>query len=333
MRSFRNFLKENALTSRDVEDVLGNMGYTIKPTKVKSRLAVVTDKRSDAISKILNAFDGAKLSKTKRDLNISSLGIINVGSVEIIVKPASKNVLKAEKDATESLIKVIRQAVEQEGRPIDILIGKYVIKSAVTAGSDQIRGDPKADIAIIDDAGREVGFISHKKEGGAKAYQQYGGITEKAGTAIYNDPLVKNFVLDIEKYVRATVGGSEAKSGNSFWRYIPQTTGELLVARSIYGPKWNGGGASTFGRDSVHCIGQGSPILTRNTNGSYTLSFSETMHTADDVSWAFSGDYKAVLAATYRSGRKIEHGNSVVMNLRGGIYPYDFVKSRRAQEI
>jgi len=333
MLSFKQFMKENEeeMTIGEVQKTLESLGYTTKLV-TKTRIAIVTDKRQAALNHVQEIYKtlSPKLLKDASSLRISSLGIIQVGNVQIIAKPASKNVLKAEQEATESLVKLIKQAVEQEGKPLTILIGKYRIENVVSAGADQIRNDPKADIALINDSKKEVGFISHKKEGGAKAYQQYGGISSSAGKTIYENILVKSFVKDLSSYVK----NGSASSGQSFWRYVPNNQdGKALVGYSVYGPNWKNGRSNTFNRDSVHCIGQGSPILTRKTNGEYALTFSETIHTADDLSWAFTGSYKAVLAATYRAGRKIENSGTKVSNVRGGTYPYDFVSGRRATEI
>ena len=333
MLSFKQFMKENEeeMTISDVQKTLESLGYTTKLV-TRSRIAIVTDKRQAAINHVQEIYKtfSPRLLKDAKSLSISSLGIVQVGTVQIIAKPASKNVLKAEQEATESLVKVIEQAVEQEGKPITIMIGAYKIENVISAGSDQIRGDPKADIALLNESGAEVGFISHKKEGGAKAFQQYAGISSSAGNTIYDSLLVKSFVKDLS----AVLKNNSVASGQSFWRYVPNNQeGKLLAGYSVYGPKWNWGRPNTFNRDSVHCIGQGSPILTRNTNGTYKLTFSETIHTANELNWVFTGAYKIILAATFRSGRKIENGGIIISNSRGGTYPYDFVSSRRATEI
>tara|TARA_R110000822_G_scaffold14082_12_gene49699 strand:+ start:1398 stop:2363 length:966 start_codon:yes stop_codon:yes gene_type:complete len=321
------------MTLNDIENTLKGLGYTLKRV-TGSRVAIVTDKRQAAINHVMEIFKNDKPQLTRDDsaLRISSLGVVKVDRFQIIAKPATKNVLKAEQEATESLIKLIRDACDQEGKAIDIQIGRYTLKNCNDAGSDQIKGDPKADIAILDDKGKEVGFISHKKEGGAKAFQQYGGISRSAGDNIYNDKMVQDFVKDLREQMQLYFGADRAKSGFSAFRYVPNTRqGQILVSRSVYGPDWAEG--RKLNRQSVHCIGQGSPILTRQSNGSYKLTFSESTHFANEHTWAFQGDYKAVLAATYRAGRKVESGGITLLDVRGGIYPYDFIKSRKKVEI
>jgi len=327
-----------AQTITDIENTLKILGYTTKKV-TQSRIAIVTDKRQEAINHVLEVFKNnipaPTVLKDKSSLNISSLGVVKIGTTQVIAKPASKNVLKAEQEATESLIKLIKEGCEQEGKPIKIKIGQYILQNCVDAGADQIRGDPKADIAIINDSGMEVGFISHKKEGGAKAFQQYGGISSSAGIAIYNDEIVKSFVRDLQQAMRAALGKDRAESGFSAFRYIPNTIGgRTLVSKSVYGPDWRQGSSKPFGRQSVQCIGQGSPILTKQPDGSYALTFSESTHLANEINWAFSGDYQAVLAVTYRAGRKVTSNEGIALSdVRGGIYPYDFVKTRNKIEI
>ena len=140
--------------------------------------------------------------------------------------------------------------------------------------------------------------------------------------------MVKKYVKDL----KLKIGGDKAKSGQSFYRYVPNTNlGKTLVGQSVYGPKYNQG--ITFNRDSVHCIGQGTPILTFIKDNIFELTFSETMHTANKIDWAFKNLYKAVFASTYRAHRKTESIGDVIDNLRSGIYPYDFIAGRKALEI
>ena len=245
----------------------------------------------------------------------------------------TRDVLTAEKNATAELKTLVQQAVNRERKPITIYIGNRQIDSVVDADNSHIRGDPKADIALIDNRGRDVGFISHKKAGGAKAFQQYGGILRRAGPKIYNNNIVTSFVRDLEEWTKKENDNNSFTSGNAVYRKIPNDPeGRELVALSVYGPEWSNG--ARYSRESVHCIGQGTPTLTRNvSNGTYTLNFTEKFHLATDLRWAFTGDYAAILAATYRSGRRVENSGFIVRNARPGIYPLQFVRNRSSVEI
>lgn len=317
----------------DLELELTNLNYTVK-RKTRNRVAVITDKRQDAIDNILDSMKHCNptMLTDPASLKLSTMGVIQIGEFRVVTKPASRNVLRAEQEATQILIKSIDRAVQQESGSIDIIMGKHRLKDCVTAGCDHIEGNPKADIAIIDKNRTEVGFISHKKQGGASAFQQYGGISQQAGELIHSDPIVESFVADLQQTTGSLFNQDTVPAGFSAFRYIPDTeSGKTLVSRSVYGSDWNT--ENIHSRQAVHCIGQGIPVLTRNPDSSYELTFSESMHYSHDVDWAFKGEYQAVLAATYRLNRKVQNKNITLINARAGIYPYDFVKNRNAMEI
>ena len=289
------------------------------------------------MDKILDIFKDQNAKFVKPDnktiSNISSIGLISLdNNVTIVVKPIDKNRKEAEERASNDLDALVKEAVEKNGGPVTIKIGKYKIKNIVKASSKHIIGDPKADITLIDDKEKEVGFISHKKEGGSSAFQQYSGLSKDSGVEIYNSKLVKDFIKDIYDYIKSNYNSNIAQSGMSFKREVPEDSqGKKLVGKSVYGFDWNQG-SKNFGRNFVQCIGQGDPVL-KGKGKIYELNFSETMHTADDISWAFKGDYRAFFAATFRSGRRIESDGKVVENLRGGIYPEGFISGRNAIEL
>lgn len=240
--------------------------------------------------------------------------------------------LKKEKIATAQLNDAIQKAMEEFGGPITVKLGKYKMENVVSAGSEHIKGDPKADIALMDEAGKEVGFLSHKADSGAKAFQQYGGITLKSGKEIHNHPLVYKFAKALQDALIVKNGEASAKAGDSFYWPVPKTReGEKLIGMSVYGPKWDGG--KTFGRDSVHAIGQGDPILTRVGEGVYEMTFSYATHPADDVSWGFKGEFQSVFAARYMGGRGLKIRDVNVKNIRPGIFPVEYIKNRKATEL
>ena len=243
----------------------------------------------------------------------TSIGII---PARFIKKPSGFNAMSSEIAATNELNDAIKKAVrENNGKPIDIKIGKLIIKAAVGAGSDHIKKDPKADIAIFDENGKEIGFISHKKEGGAKGFSQYGGFSVSSGM---DDKEIDSFIEKLSEIFKKET----PKNGDAFYR---QLKSKVLMNKSIYGPEYGG----PFSRDNVHCIGQGTPIIEKKRN-SYSLNFSETMHINGDVSFATRGKFVAVFGATYRSGRRIQSKDGIVIrNIRGGIYPIAYMQSRR----
>ena len=243
----------------------------------------------------------------------TSIGYIHIKHVR---KPSGFKAMDAEILATSDLDGYIRKAVMANGnKGISVKIGKFTVADVVTASSDHIKGDPKADIALINSSGKEVGFISHKKEGGAKGFSQYGGISIKSGL---KHKEIEAFVNDLAAVYKT----DKPKSGDAYYRVIKDPR---LINASVYGPGYGG----AFARDNCHCIGQGNPLLIGK-KGKYTLDFSESIHINGDVKWAKIGKFTAVFGATFRSGRKVMSPKGVeVKNIRAGIYPVAYMNTRR----
>ena len=243
----------------------------------------------------------------------TSIGII---PAKFVRKPSGFKAMDAEVAATNELDAAIKKAVkENNGNPIDLKIGRFTIKGAIGAGSDHIKKDPKADITIFDQNGKEIGFISHKKEGGAKGFSQYGGFSVASGL---DDKEIDSFIKKLSEIYKK----ERPRSGDAFYRPLKSN---VLINKTVYGPEYGG----PFSRDNVHCIGQGTPIVERR-GKNYTLSFSETMHVNGDVRFAKRGKFTAVFGATFRNGRRIQSKDgSVINNVRGGIYPIAYMQSRR----
>lgn len=243
----------------------------------------------------------------------TELGYIHVNKIR---KPTNVKVMNSEIKATNDLAEIIKKFVsENDGNGIDIKIGKYIIKDVTGCSSEHIKGDPKCDIALFNSSGKEVGFISHKKEGGPEVFQQYGGISIKSGI---DHKEIDSFINDLIKYSKE----NPVKKGFAVYREVKD---KRLINLSVYGPDYG----KAFGRDNVHCIGQGNPIITKKGNY-FELDFSSKMHINGDVSWAVTGKYKAVFAATFRNGRQIKNkNNESAKNVRGGIYPIALIISRK----
>lgn len=162
----------------------------------------------------------------------------------------------------------------------------------------QPRGTPKADFAIIDKKGRQVGFISHKDAGGAKAFQQYGGITPRSSKLdkLGTNQMIKEvdqFIQDLEEHLRVN---PEDEKVSRIYRPVKS---KALVAFSIFGPEIT---TRQFGLDYVNIIGQGEAIIEPFKDG-YNLTFSESTHHGDkSVAWAMRGQMQAVLIARRSPG-------------------------------
>jgi len=337
MIPFFKYLLSEKVNYDDLGKVVGELskkGFNNATIK-KNRVVILTNERITALKaakKILKKYKPEYLNDMQAK-RLSSIGVLKLNNgVVVMAKPVGKKDPKeAERVASGELDQLIKSAVQDNGGPIDIKIGKLLIAGVVSANSD-VKGDPKADIVLLDENDKEVGFISHKKEGGAAAFQQYSGISEKSGSEIYNNSLVKDFVEDVYEFLQDQTGGDEAEQGMSFLKEISKSeSSEKLLGMSVYGFDWNSG-LPPFNLNSVHCIGQGTPLLEKS-GKYYKLDFSDSMHVADTVDWMFEGDYRAVFGATFRVGRSISQPGIEINNLRGGIYPYGFMKGRKYIEL
>jgi len=229
----------------------------------------------------------------------------------------------------EKEIKNPRSTIDKLCPGLTIKIGSFIFDGVV--GVNKVSGTPKADLALVACKNKklvEVAYISHKKGSSAKDFQQYGGLSKDAGDIIFNDTLVKEYIRALKENV-----GETASSGQSFYRVISSDlSGKNLVGRSVYGPEWSSGNRS-YNENSIHCIFQGDPTLQKQGN-IYNLHASGALHTSKDITWAFNGNFKAVFASTFRAGRSTVSSEGIKINfLRTGIYPIDFILSRKAKEI
>jgi len=180
------------------------------------------------------------------------------------------------------------------------------------------KGDPKADIIICKDKKAPLAagsiYISHKKEGGPEAFQQYGGLSEQAGTQIYNHPIVQNFL----KIVANTLGRSEQLPHP----VLAHFNDDRLANMSIYGPDYG----KAFSLQHTQLIGQGKPVF-REVGAVVELSFSSHMSLSGDLSH-FKGGYLPVLGATFRAGRGFEYAGRRYNGARVAIYPQKLMATR-----
>lgn len=195
----------------------------------------------------------------------------------------------------------------------------YAIKVDTTIKRQgQVRGDPKADIILCKDKKNPLGpggiYVSHKKEGGPEAFQQYGGLSEQAGEAIYNHKLVQKF---LDKVADVLGGSSQLPSP-----VMATFNDDNLANMSIYGP----GYGQEFSLQHTQLIGQGKPVM--NDKGRYVeLDFSSHMSLSGDLSH-FKGGYLPVLGATFRAGRGFDYKGKRYNGARVAIYPYKLMATR-----
>lgn len=181
--------------------------------------------------------------------------------------------------------------------------------------------DPKCDIILCRDKAKPLDpssiYISHKKEGGPNAFQQYSGLSEKAGKSINKNKLTQKFLSivadvleDSDRLDAPIIGGFSDKT---------------LANLAIYGPDYG----KDYSLNHTTLIGQGKPTLKSISNGKYyELDFSSHMAISGELDH-FKGGYEPIFLAEYRSGRSFEFNGKRYTGARVSISPIEQVKGRK----
>ncbi len=260
--------------------------------------------------------NGLKLAQIHFDGNIYFCQISKIR------KPTKGNGTQYE----DEVVDIINSHISNNSGSIDIVLGDVIycdMRQSVKVDTEikraaGVKGDPKADIVICSDINKVLVpsniFVSHKKEGGPEAYQQYGGISKEASEFIHNHG-------DVQLFLRLT---SELILDE---KLTAPTMMELedteLINRSIFGPEYG----SSYSVQNVQLIGQGKPIFTEAHKGVFSLSFSSHMSLNGDLQH-FTGGYKPVLGATFRAGRGFDYNDRRYVGARVGIYPHKLISTR-----
>lgn len=270
---------------------------------------------------------GLKLAKVK-------IGATNgFFPIKLIRKPTTGNGTQYETQVVDAINAFIKKA----GGVIDIKVGNKVYKNMKYAHQVDsrmktlagVKGDPKADIVISSlpaDAfaaftPSSAVYISHKKEGGPEAFQQYGGLSEQAGPAIYNHPEVQKFM----QAVAAAIG-----KGNKLpYPMMMSVKDKVLINKSIYGPDY---GSGSYSLQHVQMIGQGHPKFTQVSDGVWKLEFTSHTSLSGNISH-FVGGYLPVFGATFRAGRGFTYKNKRYDGARLAIYPHKLMATRGGLQV
>ena len=252
----------------------------------------------------------------------STTGLIPINRIR---KPTGGNGTQYEDEVVDLINKVILK-----NGPIDIkLKGDSVLYKSIAYAvkvdsnikrSAGVKGDPKADIILCKDIKKPLDkgsiYVSHKKEGGPEAFQQYGGISEQSGAAIYSHPLVQKFL----KLTADFIGDAQQLPAPVMGTF----KNDNLACMSIFGPDYG----KPFSIDHTQLIGQGKPELTPKNGGKYfELDFTSHMSLSGDLRH-FGGGYAPVFGGTFRAGRSFVFKGKRYNGARLGIYPIKLIQSR-----
>jgi hypothetical protein len=185
------FTVENDTNQAPIVDIKQN-----KP--VETGMVVVSGQPLHIMSKSFKILGRSKYVKIKLAGGSGIQGYLNISYIR---KPTNIDVMKSETLA----ISELDQAIKDIQIPVTIIVNKSSGTGAFVAQEiievKKVPGIPKADLALYDRYGTPQMWISHKKEGDASAFQQYSGVSEKSGNAIYQHPESKQFMRNVIKYL------------------------------------------------------------------------------------------------------------------------------------
>jgi len=219
---------------------------------------------------------------------------------------------------------VINIHIEGLGTYSDIagVIGAKQVDSTIKSLAG-VRADPKADIIVYhkeqDYLNIKNIFISHKKDGGPEAFQQYGGVTETAGDKIYRHREVQKFLEELIPYI-----GEEGL----VQPVMKEISAPVLKNLSIFGPEYSRSGGK-FGLQNVQLIGQGVPTFVEVRGKQNTFEMKFPHMAVNGKLEFFTGGYEPVFGATFREGRGFNLKGQRYTGVRVGIYPRALIANRK----
>tara|TARA_A100001035_G_C27737874_1_gene480014 strand:- start:53 stop:1345 length:1293 start_codon:yes stop_codon:yes gene_type:complete len=201
--------------------------------------------------------------------------------------------------------------------------GKYKKIVGFIPGSSGVH----ADFVGIDVYGEQQCFISHKDGQRAKDFQQYSGISSKAGDNIYNAKETKRF--------REIIANKESSDFDNQSFSLDIKGNPQLQIRSVLGPNWNGGGTDPGENNCTHFM-QGYVEVIRQkkynkgTLAQITIRFgNKNIHASDINSLIMDDDYAPTLGARKTNeDRSVTSDDNEVKNVRGGIFSSAYIKGR-----
>ena len=186
-----------------------------------------------------------------------------------------------------------------------------------------------ADFVGLDMKCKEVCYISHKQGSNASNFQQYSGITSRAGRIADHEEVV-NFKDEI----------TEAKQESDFngMAYYRPIEDPNLKGMAVFGGDY---ALKKEGMDNVTFFCQGDVTLSKGGGPKHKpidestiwLKFHKYSLPQTSLPWLDSRGYKPTLGARKGEGsRKIEGAGGTLIGIRGGVYTESYIVEDRQSE-
>ena len=213
-----------------------------------------------------------------------------------------------------------------ESAPVTLHLGSKFYKDFI--GFIPGKTGSHADFVGLDKDLKEKCFISHKKGNDAKSFQQYCGITSRAGKIHTHSE-----VVDFRKAIVDTKTEQDFRS-MAYYRHIKDNN---LKGMAVFGEDY---GANKEGMNNVTYFCQGNVRLRkqgrrRKPQDQITIKVifdTNNIPQSSLGSLTYRG-YKPTLGA--RKGeatRRIEHGGKSLSGIRGGVYTESYIVTTRTSE-
>jgi hypothetical protein len=210
--------------------------------------------------------------------------------------------------------------------PVTIKIGNKIIPDFI--GFIPGKTGSHADFVGLNKKLKEVCFISHKKGNNAKSFQQYSGITSRAGKIHTHSE-----VVDFRKEIVDTKTEQDFRS-MAYYRHIKDNN---LKGMAVFGEDY---GSGNEGMNNVTFFCQGNLALRKQRRRSKVtdqciihIRFSTKNVPQSSLGSLTYRGYKPTLGA--RKGeatRRIEHGGKSLSGIRGGVYTESYIVTARTSE-
>lgn len=180
--------------------------------------------------------------------------------------------------------------------------GRTIHVSDIISTPQTTKRAPKADFSLLDENGKQVGWISHKAGSKPTDFQQYGGLSDDAFTS---NTEVKKFMTDLIKlYPKGLAKGVSV---------MRKCKNKDVILKSVFGTDYG----KAPGIQNVDEFHQGSMKLAKS-GQSYTIV---STHKGTNGEIPSGGGYDCIYFARYTSDRGANVAGKFIANARLGVFP------------
>ena len=342
----KELIEENVRTSYRVRYTQIELPDPKPGSSARREMKIRTDYRADLHDSLSELFTSSHVPFRSHKVSSHSVEVIDIDNkndkVRILIKPPNGREWRQQSYWNENLEKLsnwnrirsspdtriefeilrdINAKIHELGNvhPVELIIKSKKYSNII--GFVPGPFGAKADFVGIDKNGNSVLFISHKDGYNARSFQQYSGMSSRAGSSIYDHPEVQKFREDISKKETSDFYNT------AYYRPIEDVD---LKKKAVFGKDFSSGGTSV---NNIDFFCQGRPVLTKR-GKSITLSFTTRMAHRTQISQLERSGYTPTLGARRGEAyRTVEYRNDRVTGVRAGIFSEGYIKGRTHEQI